>query len=378
MLNCLHKAVSIFATYKKTAYFTASCLLVSLCLNLLARYAEGFAQWYAVHIYPAFPVVIGRISSVWSHSFTEASVLLILLAAIIFTVTGLSMLFRKKPFRKRFLSFSLRFFICAFSGLALVYTLTCAVNYQRDSIGEVLKLPADAPTSENLKKLTTLLVDDLISLTGSPEWDYSMLAASDIEYIEYQSVSAMKLLGEKEPSLSGYYPRPKPVWFSKELSGVGIEGIFFPITMEANYNNDVTPFLIPYAICHELAHVKGYMKEGDAGFIAFLACRNSPSMVFQYSGLFRALTYTLSALKKETTPEEYNGIFQRLPEPVKLQLIYVAQHYQERASSFEPVANKINNLYLQANAQAGTKSYGRIVDLLIADYADRIDGMNLL
>jgi hypothetical protein len=38
----------------------------------------------------------------------------------------------------------------------------------------------------------------------------------------------------------------------------------------------------------------------------------------------------------------------------------------------------VNNLYQQANAQSGIKSYGRIVDLLIADYADRINGMNLL
>ncbi|HWQ80023.1 MAG TPA: DUF3810 domain-containing protein [Anaerovoracaceae bacterium] len=369
---------SVFSTYKKTAYFTAACLLASLVLNLLSRYAEGFAQWYAVHLYPVFPNVLGRISSVWSRSIFEAAVLLILLTVLISLLAGFFFLFRKKPVRIRFFSAGLRFVICASAGLVLVFTLTCAVNYQRDSIGDVLKLPTEAPTAENLKKLTILLVEDLNDLTSSPEWDYGMLAAADVDYIEYQAISAMKLLGEKEPSLAGYYPKPKPVYFSKELSGVGIEGIFFPVTMEANYNNDITPFLLPYVICHEMAHVKGYMKEDDAGFIAFLASRNSPSPVFQYSGLFRALIFSLNALKTETSSEEYNEIFQRLPEPVKSQLRYVAQHYQVRESVFEPVAEKINNLYLKVNAQSGIKSYGRIVDLLIADYADRINGINLL
>lgn len=377
-MHCLHKTLSILSIHKKTAYFTVLCLAVSLVLNLLARYTEGFAQWYAVHIYPVFPNVIGRISSLWKHSVVEASVLLFIFGVAVLTILGFHMLISKKPYGKRVFSFSLKFAACAFAVLALAYTLTCSINYQRDGIGDVLKLPKEAPTKEALKKLSLLLVEDLNRLTGSEDWDYGMLAAADIEYIEYESISAMKLLGKKDPSLAGYYPRPKAVYFSKELTGIGIEGIFFPFTMEANYNSDITPFLIPYAICHEMAHVKGYMKEDDAGFIAFLACRNSPSQVFQYSGLFRALTFTLNALKTEAEPEEYNEIFQKLPEPVKNQLVYVAEHYRDRASVFKPVARSVNNLYLQANAQSGVKSYGRIVDLLIADYADRISGMSLL
>jgi len=347
-------------------------------MNLLARYSQGFAQWYAVHIYPVFPSAIGRLSSLWKYSIAEASVLLIVFGAAALIILGFCMLIVGNRYRKRIFSFSLKFAACSIAVLILAYTLTCSVNYHRDSIGDVLRLPKQAPTKETLKKLSLLLVEDINRLTGSEEWDYGMLAAADIEYIEYHSINAMKLLGEREPSLAGYYPKPKAVYFSRQLTGIGIEGIFFPFTMEANYNNDITPFLIPYAICHEMAHVKGYMKEDDAGFIAFLACRNSPSVVFQYSGLFRALIFTLNALKTEATPEEYNEIFQKLPEPVKNQLLYVAQHYRERASVFKPIARSVNNFYLQANAQSGVKSYGRIVDLLIADYADRIDGMNLL
>lgn len=166
--------------------------------------------------------------------------------------------------------------------------------------------------------------------------------------------------------------------FSKSLSSLGIEGIFSPFTMEVNYNNDMTPFLVPYTTCHELAHFKGYMKEEDAGFIAYRACRNSPSLVFQYSGLFHALTYTLKALSAEAPHAEFNEIYRDLPEPIRAQLNYVKEQRLQRASVFTSASKSVNNLYLKANAQAGTKSYVRIVDLLISDYAEKIHSEDLL
>jgi len=369
---------SFISTFKKTVYFTAACILISLTLILLSRNTEGFAQWYAVKVYPVFPGIIGRVFSAWNYSFFEAGILISLLLAGVLTIIGLWMLLRRSAFRKSYFSFCLRLFLCITACLVLTYSITSAINYHRDSIGTVLKLPVKDATEENLIQLSRLLAEDLTALTNDPDWDYSILTVDDMAYIETQAGNTMKQLGKQEPSLAGYYPKPKPVYFSKSLSGLGIEGIFSPFTMEANYNNDMTSFLIPYTICHELAHFKGYMKEDDAGFIAYLACRNSPSMVFQYSGIFHALIFSLNALKTEATVEEFNEIYQQLPEPVKVQLRYIKEQNMEHASSFTSIAKSVNNVYLKANAQTGTKSYGRIVDLLIADHADRIDEENLL
>lgn len=106
----------------------------------------------------------------------------------------------------------------------------------------------------------------------------------------------------------------------------------------------MTPFLIPYTICHELAHQKGYRKEGDAGFIAFMASINSPSKVFQYSGLFHGLVFTLNALKHEVSAEEFNRIYQKLTEPVRIQLSCIKEQNQANAFLFTELAGKFNNL----------------------------------
>ncbi len=369
---------SFITTFKKTVYFSAACILISFSLILLSRNTEGFAQWYAVKVYPVFPGIIGRFFSAWNHSFFEAGILIGLLMAVLITMIGFWMLLRRCSFRKSYLSFCLRFFLCITASLVLIYSLTSAINYHRDSIGTVLKLPVMDATKENLIKLSSLLAEDLTALTNDPDWEYSILTVDDTAYIETQARNTMKQLGKQEPSLAGYYPQPKPVYFSKSLSSLGIEGIFSPFTMEANYNNDMTSFLIPYTICHEMAHFKGYMKEDDAGFIAYLACRNSPSMVFQYSGIFHALIFSLNALKTEATVEEFNEIYQQLPEPVRVQLSYIKEQNRKYASSFTSIAKSVNNAYLKANAQPGTMSYGRIVDLLISEHAGRINEENLL
>jgi len=307
---------------------------------------EGFAQWYAVTVYPIFSNTIGRAFSLWDFSIFEVGILLLLFLTGTLVIVRIWIFLKKKSSRKSQYTM-LRAILCLTAGLVLVFSLS-AINYSRDSIGTVLKLPAQEASKGNLIKLSLILAEELTALTANPEWDYSLLTAESAAYIELEAVNTMKILGKREPSLSGYYPKPKPVYFS------------------------------PYTICHELAHFKGYMKEEDAGFIAYLACRNSPSKVFQYSGLFHSLIFTLNALKIEADSAEFYAVYQKLPEPVRFQLNYIQELNLEHDSIFTDVSKSVNNLYLKANAQNGTRSYGGMVDLLLADYAERINGEDLL
>jgi hypothetical protein len=47
----------------------------------------------------------------------------------------------------------------------------------------------------------------------------------------------------------------------------------------------------PATMCHELAHLRGYIFEDEANFISFLACIQSEDIVFQYSGYLSVLYY---------------------------------------------------------------------------------------
>ncbi len=68
--------------------------------------------------------------------------------------------------------------------------------------------------------------------------------------------------------------------------------------MEANYNGHMPEMDIPSTVCHELSHLKGFMREDEANFIAYLACRQSDSAAFRYSGALLAYIYSGNALYK--------------------------------------------------------------------------------
>ena len=104
-------------------------------------------------------------------------------------------------------------------------------------------------------------------------------------------------LGQSYPQLDGYYPYPKPLINSRLLSVQQLCGIYSPFTIEANYNREMPYYNIPHTICHELSHLKGFMREDEANFIGYLACIGSDSPDFRYSGYLTGWVYAGNAPK---------------------------------------------------------------------------------
>ena len=77
---------------------------------------------------------------------------------------------------------------------------------------------------------------------------------------------------------------------------------------------------MPFTICHELAHLKGYIYEDEANFIAFMACINSDNLFFQYSGYLNVLNYVSKDFRK--MPVKKNGIAAPLLQKKLLLTIY--------------------------------------------------------
>ena len=53
---------------------------------------------------------------------------------------------------------------------------------------------------------------------------------------------------------------------------------------------------LPSTVCHELAHLKGFIQEDEANFISFAAATGSDNVEFQYSGYLDALEYVHNAV----------------------------------------------------------------------------------
>lgn len=180
------------------------------------------------------------------------------------------------------------------------------------------------------------------------------------------AVRAMERLGRIYPELSGFYPNPKGLLCPWILSVQQLSGIYSPFTVEANYNSGIEDYNVPFTMCHELSHLRGFMQEEEANFIAFLASTGSENVHFQYSGYLMGWTYCMNVLYKADYDawEEVRGKLSKEAEP---DLVANREFWDRYDGRIAEVSNKVNDTYLKANDQSeGVESYDKMVDLIVA------------
>ncbi len=183
-----------------------------------------------------------------------------------------------------------------------------------------------------------------------------------------QAVANVRKLAERYPALSRpLYSPPQPVLFSEALSYLDIAGIYFPFTVESNINVDGPFFTIPATMGHELAHQCGFMREDEANFIGYLACKGADDPLTRYSGYSLAYDYAIGALIRADR-EAAAAVNDMLSEEVQADRRARSEYLKQFEGPVAEASNAANNAYLKANRQQdGTRSYGRMVDLLLAE-----------
>ena len=69
-----------------------------------------------------------------------------------------------------------------------------------------------------------------------------------------------------EPGADRSFGPPKPLLASRSLDYLGVSGIYFPFTGEANFNGGTPPVSLPRVMGHEMSHQRGYAREDEANF----------------------------------------------------------------------------------------------------------------
>ena len=120
------------------------------------------------------------------------------------------------------------------------------------------------------------------------------------------------------------------------------------------------------------------MREDEANYIAYRTCMASDSIDLQYSGTMLALIHTGNALYRQDAERYYELYRAHISESVSKDLIANNEYWDQfekpmvGETTVGEIADKVNDAYLKANDQQdGTKSYGRVVDLLLAEYKQR-------
>lgn len=371
---------------KKIRYRLIAALILlggSLALSVASSWIQGFASWHAVHIYPFLVSTIGRISGFFSFSLCEILLYLLVISLIFTFIQAVRKTRRSLRQQKEKTCFSDSdmnnekasvWMVSWFSGVLLgagilifLYVICCGINYKRTSFSEESGLMPMEYSAEELKEICIQLTEKLNKLSDKVVRDENGIMILSGQ-ADKKAISAMASLGEEYDVLSGYYPRPKQLIISELLSYQGLSGIYLPFTVEANYNGDTIPYNIPFTACHELSHLRGFMQEDEANFIAFLACIHDEDLDFQYSGYMLGWTYCMNALYR-MDHELWSEVRVLLDEVIETDLLANNEFWDRYEGVISEVSNQMNDLYLKANGESeGVQSYSRIVELIVAYY----------
>ena len=265
--------------------------------------------------------------------------------------------------------------LCLVSIIFFVYILLCGINYHRYSIQHYLGLSVENSSVEELEGLLIELADRATFLRThlTEDEDGVYILPMSKRELGKEVKKAYENLAKVYEIFAGSYPAPKPVFFSKLMSYTQITGVFTCWTMEANVNIDISPYSVGSTMCHELAHLHGFMREEEANYISYIACLASDCIDLQYSGTMLALIYTGNALYRKDAERYFEVYKNHYSEAVARDLIANNEYWDKfKDTKVAETAEKVNNTYLKANNQTdGTQSYGRVVDLLLAEYRQR-------
>lgn len=344
----------------------AALFALSFLLLFLAGNAEGMAQWYAVHVYPLIVAAAGRL---WGMiPFSAAEVLLYVMAGLVIGLLGRLLYRLIRGERKNGLAvhYASGLWLMA-AVLFLLYTLNCGINYQRRSFSESRQIVTGSYSTAELREVCEILTRDVNTYGSQVDRDRSGRMILEGE-AEMQASEAMDRLGEIYEELEGYYPEPKALAGSWLLSVQKLSGIYVPFTLEATYNEDMTAYNIPFTMCHELSHLRGFMQEEEANFIAYLACMESEQESFRYSGSMLGWIKCMNVLYQEDA-QAWSEVRETLSEEISSDLQANSEFWASYDGTVAEVSEQMNDRYLKANGQSeGVKSYDRMVDLLVAYY----------
>ena len=180
---------------------------------------------------------------------------------------------------------------------------------------------------------------------------------------------AMEKLGQRYRRLSGHYPFPKPILNTWILSVQQTTGVYSPFTVEANYNRDIAYYDIPFTICHELSHLRGYMQEEEANFIGVLATIGADDLYFNYSGYVSAWVYAGNALARIDSTA-FATLYGRINARTRQDMLYNNAYWKQFEGKPAEAHEQLNDAYLKIQGQTtGVRSYGHVTDLMLEYFA---------
>ena len=353
-----------------TVAFAGTALLLLGLMLLSRRFPEATTSVYTLKIFKYVSLPVKAIAELFPFSLAEAAlyaaVILILLTLVISVIRCF------KEGRARPLLRQISAVLIAASLALICYVSLGGFNYSALTFAERENITLKGSTVQELQELCLYLSEKAAENRNQLHQDENGTVTCDASVFDIckSAQAGYDLLRTRYPEFSGFYVTPKPAVASEVMCYLQISGIYPYIVPEAIVNYKTPLCQLPHTVCHEMAHQRGIAREDEANYISYLACILNPDPLFRYSGYMEALSYSLNALYAASSAA-YRQIRPMIHEGVLRDIGAASafwRSFEQKNETVAKVSSTVNNTYLQAqNIPDGERSYGRMVDLLLAD-----------
>lgn len=182
--------------------------------------------------------------------------------------------------------------------------------------------------------------------------------------------AAYAVAGRACPDLAGPTPPLRGAWISRLMTLASTTGIYCPFTGEPNVNTEPPAVLVLPTACHEVAHLRGFAREDEANFLAWWVGSQAPDPALRYACELFAWRHTMAELAAHDA-KAWNAVLSATSDAVRADDRAIRSFWVRQPKTATAVLTTIttttNHSYLKAAGHNdGVRSYGRMVDLLIA------------
>ncbi|BFL49300.1 hypothetical protein K430107D3_01380 [Dysosmobacter welbionis] len=348
-------------------------LLADLVLLAAFWIAREHRDWMnALERFVSAPIRRSLGSLCYRVSFSVMEVLYVLAAvlALAYVVWNITAVVRARGRRKRRAYSAVLGAVCAGLSVCAATCLLWGVCYYTDTFQDRSGIRAEEVSLPDLTAVTAWFAENLAQTADQVPRDEAGTFNASLNEIFAGSTDIYQGAEDLFPFLEFEDRAPKRMFFSRVMSAMNFTGVYFAFTGESNINVDAPACLIPSTIAHELSHQRGIASEQECNFLAVLASTTSGDPVYEYSGWLMGYIHLGNALY-QADPAAWQAIRDSLPDTVLADLASNNAYWASFEGAAADASQKVYDTILKGYGQEdGIRSYGTVVDLLVAYYRD--------
>lgn len=200
-------------------------------------------------------------------------------------------------------------------------------------------------------------IAELAALTDKMEFDEETgYVVCPYPYAQLNKVLQKEYARLTDGYFTAFTPNVKKIASGWVMSNMHLTGVAFSPFGEANVNSLTPTRSLPVVMAHEIAHIKGVMREDDANLLAYYICLTAEDDFVRYCGYAYTVMNVLNATYSRSDNYYSETYYARVPEPVRRERTAINSFWASY-TLFDDIADWFNDLYLKFNGTGGTSDY---------------------